>query len=287
MDRIIVATDFSTRSEMAVERAILIAKRSGASLSLVHVVDSDQSKPMVDAEQAAAWFVLADTVQAVKEEGVTVDAQVRIDDVPAGILAAADDAAAELIIVGPPRRRLRDVFIGTTAERLLKTTQRPLLVALQTPSAPYSRTLLALDFDEASKSAARAAASMGIFENTNVVGLHVFRTPARGMMQRAMSTAEAISAYVENERQSATRRLRELVDELDLPRMQHRLVPDKGSVARSILTSAQAEHANLIVVGTNKRKGIARLLIGSVTKDVLRDASRDILIVPVDCEASA
>jgi nucleotide-binding universal stress UspA family protein len=37
MDRILVATDFSTRSDRALRRATLIARRTGAALTLLHV----------------------------------------------------------------------------------------------------------------------------------------------------------------------------------------------------------------------------------------------------------
>ena len=59
----------------------------------------------------------------------------------------------------------------------------------------------------------------------------------------------------------------------------------KGSPARSILEAAQEADSSLIVLGTNQRKGFERALIGSVTADVVRDAQRDVLIIPVDEDA--
>ena len=204
MDRILVATDFSDRSNLAVRRAALIAQQTGAALSVVHVVDNDQSGSMIDAERDAAEAALEDTARAIAQAvRIAVDLQVKVDDVTAGISAAAEASGAGLIIIGTPRTRLRDVFVGTTAERMVRASRLPLLVAHQAASSPYARTLLALDFDDASKTAAMAAVSMGVFEHTSVVGMHAFELPAERMMQRALLTPTAIYRSVDDEGRDA------------------------------------------------------------------------------------
>ena len=283
MDRILVATDFSTRSDRALRRASLIAGRVGASLTLVHVVDGDRPERLVASERAEALSLLEETARTLRTaDKIGAEPLVEVDDVHNGILHAAEVVGADLIVLGPHRSRLRDVFIGTTVERVVRRSRFPLLVAVQAPSASYERTLLALDFDEASKSAGRAALAMGIFEHTQVVVMHAFDTPAEGMLRRSLETPSAIDDYVASERSAAEDRLRGLVGDLGLPPTEQRVAAINGSPARSILESAKAEDAHLIVLGTNQRKGFERMLIGSVTEDVIRDAHRDILIVPID-----
>ena len=147
--------------------------------------------------------------------------RVEIDDVPNGILNAAEMVGTDLIILGPHRSRLRDVFIGTTVERVVRVSRFPLLVAVQSPSAPHRRTLLALDFDEASKSAARAALAMGIFERSDVTVMHAFDAPAEGMLRRSMDQTGAIEDYVAGERERSVEKLRDLVQSLGLPPSDH------------------------------------------------------------------
>lgn len=282
MDRILVATDFSTRSDRALRRATLIARRVGAALTLVHVVDSDRSARLVAAEEAAARSVLDEAAETIRAtDGISTDTLVMVDDVHSGIVEAAERIKADLVVVGPHRSSLRDVFVGTTVERVIRRTGLPTLVAVQAPTASYSKTLLALAFDEASKSAARASLELGLFEHTDVVAFHAFGTPGKGMMQRAMVDKEAIEDHVDTERVSATQQLSDLTAELGLPLSGQRVSEYHGSPVRSILDRAEAEGAQLIVMGTNKPKGLERLLIGSVAEDVIRQTSRDILIVPV------
>ena len=198
MDRILVATDFSPRSDRALRRASLIASRLGASLTLVHVVDADQTQRLVELERDAASAILVDAAATLRAtDGIAAEWTVEVDDVDAGILLSAEKLSADLIVIGPQRSRFTDFFVGTTAERVLKRSTRPLLVAVGMPSAHHHSTLLALDFDEASKAAGRAALAMGIFDRTAVVVMHAFDAPATGMMRRSMQPSTDIADYVE------------------------------------------------------------------------------------------
>ena len=283
VSRILVATDLSTRSDRALRRATLIAKRLGSSLSLVHVVEADQPRRMIETERTEALSVLAETVRtSCTVDGVTADVRVMVDDAPSGILSAAEEFEAELIVLGPHRSQFRDVFAGTTVERVVRRSRFPLLVAVQPPSASYQRTLLAFNFDEASEAAARGALGMGIFEQTTVTIMHAFDAPAAGMMRRALVEPETIEDYVTDEQSEAVKRLHEVSARLGLPPAHRSVVEIIGSPARSIIESARDARSDLIVVGTSKKSGVKRMLIGSVTEQVLRDAERDILIIPAD-----
>jgi nucleotide-binding universal stress UspA family protein len=59
------------------------------------------------------------------------------------------------------------------------------------------------------------------------------------------------------------------------------LSPLKGLASAAISACASEQEADLIVLGTNQRKGLERFLLGSVAQGVLLDATQDVLIVPV------
>jgi nucleotide-binding universal stress UspA family protein len=283
MDRILVATDFSTRSDRALRRASLIARKTDSAITLVHVVDAELPERLSRPNEIAASEVLADSIATLKShDGIDAEWRVVVADVHSGILAAADEGSADLIVVGPHRSRFRDVFVGTTAERVVRQSTRPLLIAVDTPAANHRSTLLALDFDEASKSAARKALDMGIFDHTAVVLMHAFDAPGEGMMRRALESNDAVDGYIAGEGESAAEQLQMLLDELQLPTSSQTVASMKGTPARTILESAQEVGSDLIVLGANQRQGFERKLIGSVTADVIRDAHRDVLIIPVN-----
>ena len=281
MDTIAVATDFSVRSDRALLRAKLIAQQTGAKLVMVHVVDDEQPPRLIESTRNAATAVLAEFAQTLRVESFAAESLVVVGDIASGILNAADQVEADLIIVGPHRRRFSDIFAGTTVERLVRSSKRPLLVAVEAPSAPYARTLLAIDLDEPSKAAAQAAVSLGIFDHTHVTIMHAFDAPAEGLMRRAGMDRDSIDDYRADLHGPAAEQLRDHLDELGLSRSSTRVIAINGTPARTILESARREGCDLVMLGTSQRKGLERLLIGSVTSDVIRDTRRDILIVPV------
>jgi len=51
-------------------------------------------------------------------------------------------------------------------------------------------------------------------------------------------------------------------------------------VPHEILKTAETEKADLIILSTHGRGGVAKLLIGSVTEQVLKSSTVDILAIP-------
>lgn len=283
MKRILMATDFSTRSDRALRRAVLLATAHQAALTLVHVVDDDQPDELVAHQTYAARALLERTAQTIGElDAVPTEIVVASGDPFAGILGAADAAEPDLIVVGPHRRQFLDTFVGTTAERTIRRGSRPVLMANAVPAGAYQRSLLAVDFDAASQTAVQAARRLGILANTDIIALHLFDAAAVGMMKRAMEDGEAIDAYVREEEHRARTELTSQLLENGLEGAQQLLRPEGGSPAALIRDCAVEVSADLIVMGTNRRKGLHRFLLGSVAQEVLLDATRDVLVVPLE-----
>lgn len=99
MKTILVATDFSARSDRALRRATLLARQSGATLSLIHVVDDDQARRIIDSERSAATELLSEQAATLtKIDGVPCDARVIVADPFAGIIRAAEESAPDLLV---------------------------------------------------------------------------------------------------------------------------------------------------------------------------------------------
>ena len=278
---IIVATDFSTRSDRALRRATIIARQSGAALVLAHVVDDDQPRHLVDHQLGASRAILDETVATIERmDGIAAGAELLAGDVFSGILQIAEQAAADLIVVGPHRRKLRDVFMGTTAERTIAHSRRPVLMAAGVPSAPYDRALLALDLDEASQAPARIMQELGLVDSADIIAMHAFDVPGQGMMRRALIEQDMILESVADAQAEARADFVALLADIGLKGARTVTMPANGSPARRILESARDEGASLIIVGTSQRAGIERFMLGSIAETVLGDADRDVLVVP-------
>lgn len=58
----------------------------------------------------------------------------------------------------------------------------------------------------------------------------------------------------------------------------------QGAPVETITEAAASEHAEMIVVGTHRRRGPGRMLLGSVSDELVRTAGVPVLIVPTEAE---
>lgn len=276
MTPILVATDFSARSALAVSRAAQLAGQTGRPLILLHVLDEDLPARLRDSQKAAAEALLND-------EATRLGARWRLEtgDVFQSILAAAEVEAAALIVLGAPRRGgLRTLFSGTTAERTIRHASVPVLMALQTANGPYHKTLLACDFSEGSARAAKAVKLLNITGADGPVVLNVFDAPAMLAMAEGQTATSAIQEYILQERGRAEASLDAFLEANGLKGAAKLLKLARATDGRMICAAAKEDGADLIAMGTRGQSGLARLMLGSVTEEVLRLSDIDVLAVP-------
>ncbi|HDZ71988.1 MAG TPA: universal stress protein [Aurantimonas coralicida] len=281
MKTILVATDFSERSDRALRRATLLAKQSGARLSLVHVVDDDQPMRIVDSERTVARQLLREQTATLENvDGVACNARVVLADPFVGIIRAAEEDAPDLLVIGPHRRQaLRDIFVGTTAERTIRSAPCPVLMANAPPVGQYRHVLFATDLSEEFRHVAELFTELDPAPQAYLSVLHVFEahelrlamshTLGREMRKRILAEAqrEAEGSLAKIARHLGTRSSEQLVRY------------NETSTANEILAAAK-EHLSDLVVVAARRTGLVKLLLGSVAEEVLRHADRDVLAIP-------
>ncbi|MGM0583159.1 MAG: universal stress protein [Pseudomonadota bacterium] len=282
MKTILVATDFSERSDRALRRATLLARRSGARIVLAHVVDDDQPRRIVEDERAQAetlLFRMAATLRDV--DGVACETRVIAAAPFLGVLQAVEEAAPDLLVIGPHRRQvLRDVFIGTTAERTIRAAGLPVLMVNGPPAADYRHVLRTTDLSGASRAALQRVAALGIGEGARNSILHVFEPPEpRLALDRSLPRREQDRA-LDDEGRDAARDLARFLASANLAGLEPILRYEGNAPAQEILAAAEEEGADLIVIATHGRGGLARRFLGSVTEQVLRISPIDVLAIP-------
>lgn len=286
MKRILVATDLSARSDRALLRSVLLARETGAALTLAHVIDDDHPEYLREPQRLNALELLDRTAGTITAaNGIAADFTVVNGTAFGAIIGAAEKAGADLIVIGPHRRQLLDSFIGTTAERIVWRSSVPVLMANAVPSGKYRRTLVAVDFDDATRVAIRDAVELDLIRRTEVIALHVFDPIALSLMRRSGDSAEGIDHYVREEKSHVAADMDLFLAETGLSSARRLLKLGQGSPSGVILESAREEAVDLIVLGTNQRKGFEHFLIGSVAQGVLVEADCGLLVAPVSANS--
>ena len=283
---IVAATDFSFAAHRAARRAAALAKVHGAALHLLHVLDASSAQPLrrrspaIDVEQPLhldaerSLNSLADDVAAAG--GAVTERLLREGRVMDEILAVT--ASSDLIVLGPRGvNPVRDFILGSTAERMARMIERPMLVVKQDPQIPYENVLVPVDFSDYSARALRFAAELA-----PGAALHLFHAldcPLKGMLKSAGVTDEGIGAYCDELHREANANMAELTDGLE-DRTIFRTV-EAADARLTITERAAANHCRLIVMGKQGRSWLSEHIMGSVTRAILERATCDVAIVPM------
>jgi nucleotide-binding universal stress UspA family protein len=143
---------------------------------------------------------------------------------------------------------------------------------------PLRNILVATDFSAASRLAFRRATEMALANEAALWIVHV--APQPGPMSPDGYVLPRI--YEEMElaiRTDAQKRLRTMLARIRKLGIRGRALLLKGVAHEAIVKAARAHRADMIVVGTHGRTGLARFFVGSVAARVVAAASCPVLTV--------
>lgn len=278
---ILIATDLSGRSDKAVARGLALAAACGADVRIVHVVDDDQPKSLVDEEASRAADIVEQSVEPLATRlGISPSIDIWRGLPSIAIKALADEMGADLLVLGAHRRQfLRDVFVGTTVERVIRTSGKPVLMVNLDAAMPYRTAMAAIDLSQHSIDALRFAAQTAFLGCESLAVVHAFLPLADGMMRYASVEPNKIEEYVESVADEAHTAVLAMLKGEGLDKWKPELLVEEGA-AIDVITAAVAKiKPELIVLGTRGQSGLKKVLIGSVASVVLRDVECDLLAV--------
>ena len=277
---ILVASDLSSRSIPALERAVQLAERTGARLCVLHVVEGDLPGERLREEIRTAESDLTEQVDAIGRPD-DCDVVVATGHAFHTIGEQARARASDVIFMGAHRRQfLRDVFIGTTIERVTRTAARPVLMVNSTTGAPWTRVFIATDMSETSAHSARTAQDLGLLDGAEVTFIHGYAPVTRQMMNYAGIPGERVHEEAQREFQSTRRELGRFIQALNLGDLNYNARIIEGVGADAIAGFVEQARPDLLVIGTRGLSGVRRLFLGSVAQDLMGNLETDVLAVP-------
>lgn len=271
---ILVASDLSARSDRALARAFRLAQALEAELTVAHIVDDAMPPDMARDVEISATETLERQAALVAGE-CRFEVVTRIGHPATDVLALIEERAPGLVVVGSHRARgFLAALRETTAQRVVRLSDRPVLVANDPVEHDYSRILAATDFSPAGTAALQLGHA--IAPQARVVPVHALHMPYPGMLAAGGGTGEALQASFRAEAQSLARSWR---DANPLP--EHALdeiVIEAGSPFMVLQKVRQSGGGDLVTVGAHGRVGAAPALLGSLASDLMRHPFCDVLV---------
>ncbi len=133
----------------------------------------------------------------------------------------------------------------------------------------FSNILCPVDFDQNSLGAVAVAAELALKDNATLYLLHVVNLHLAPETARASGEAEI----------AAETKLKRIGHQKLKVGTRYEILVVRGNPAVEILQTAEGLGSDLIVMATHGRKGLRRLVLGSVAQHVVREAPCPVLTV--------
>jgi nucleotide-binding universal stress UspA family protein len=225
------------------------------------------------------------TVAAARERlerpGQTVEAVVLPGRPATAIVDKARAMRADLIVVGSlGHGTIESMLVGSVSAEVVDYAAGPVLVAR---GRRIERVVLAWDGSDGARRAADLLRTWPILAGSavRVVSVADFGIAWWTGFPESGSS-ESVATYVEAKEASRGQHevlARDMAAELQASGLSADAERREGDAATEILAAASAYGADIIVMGTRGRTGLARLVLGSVARNVLQHANCSVLVV--------
>ena len=270
---VLLATDLSSRCDRALDRAMFLVREWSARLVVLSVVEVDTGRdagtPTTDRRVSAYNRIRRDIDSS--DDDVTVEVMVRDGNVSEQIGAVADETGCSLIVTGTARNELFGrIILGSTVERLARTSRLPLLTVHSRVHGPYARIVVASDFSASSRHALDTIVSLT--PDAQPAVFHAFDVPFLGLMD---TQRDELLVHAKDEAIAAAKAFVSAAGHPELP-----VVVAHGDAASRLREHADIHEIDLIVVASHGHSALYKVLIGSVARRILETAPCDTLLVP-------
>lgn len=281
---VLVATDFSASADLAFQRAawlplapdptfhVLAVTPEGVPSRMAAELDRD-----VKSMLAKASAELAASVEQKSGKAKVVPAVLRGTPF-AEILRHARAEGVELIVLGRHGTwRIRDLFIGSTAERVVRKGEAPVLIVSQPASGRYQRPVAAVDVEDNSSQIVQFAAELLDEQAGPLTLLHASNLPFESTLARSWSS-DLMEDYRREREETANAAMRRFAAGLEGLGLPLEVVVRSGDPRGVIIRELLHQRADLVALGTHGRSGLAHAVLGSVAEWIIWSAPCDVAI---------
>jgi nucleotide-binding universal stress UspA family protein len=303
---LLVPLDGSASAEQALPLALSVARRAEAELQIVYVHSSlEEDYPEHRFLNEESWVTewktrhgqyldhVADRLRAAGAK--TVTAHVLQGEVAGTIGKHVLEARVSLVLMTTHARgAMGRMWLGSVADQLVRELPRPLLLVRPvegpvdlTRDVPLKHVLIPLDGTPLAEQILEPAVALGELMDADYTLLRVLRPvapihyPSEGVIPAALP--EGMNQQLERVETAIRLKAQEYLDEVAV-RLRGRLlrvrtqVVEESQPALAVIEAARQLPADMIAMQTHGRRGLSRLILGSVADKVLRGTPVPLLV---------
>ncbi|HRJ30402.1 MAG TPA: universal stress protein [Cyclobacteriaceae bacterium] len=276
MKRILVPTDFSKEAQTAAEVASGIARKSGAQLILLHVIE-EGSKDSVRITGEIAYADMEDKLFTLKLiersrkqmakfaesaffSGIKVIPELRMGSPYHGIRTIITEQKVDLVVMGTAGKTdLAEMIIGSNTEKVVRHAHCPVLTIQRKPlRSDFKNIVYATSMSKDEEVFSRIVKRAQEMYDATV---HLVRINTPGNFQRDAVVKKYMNDFAKK---------------LQLKNYTVNVFNDITE-EEGIIYFAESINADMIAMATHGRTGFAHVLAGSIAEDVVNHSKRPVL----------
>lgn len=277
MRRILTATDLSARSDRAFERALALAKGTGAELHVLYVIDEDLPSQIFADLSEAARDDIAKRLSA-KGEGDRAVVHVEAGQPWKVIVQKAQDLEADLIVVGTHKNRgIAELFAGTTLERVARYSDTPVLLVRDPVTGPYNTAIVGVDFSPMAQRTAKLAARVAPVADLTLV--HAYHIPFKALTMPINAQGDIPKRERDAIERPLFAEMTRFTETLGLAKDRTTQRLREGGATSILGQEVRRSRADLVALGVHARSPWVLGLLGSTAIDAMSSPPCDVLLV--------
>ncbi|WP_296216794.1 universal stress protein [Pseudomonas sp. UBA2684] len=260
---ILIAHDLRDTADMALCRATQLARQHNAKLTLLHVLDPNQSSQQHEQAQQTLDRSLTQYAPSGSELRMLSGKPSEV------VLQQLQELGCDLLVLGAHHQR-HDFFSGTSLDRIARNCPVPLLLVARNDFQPYQRALSAIDFSLCACSALGQGYRL-LPAAAELHALHVFE-PDKGTPQQMAAQLQIQQALIDQLLHDEAQNL-----PAGGPTISHSV--QQGGILRGLQEQLKVRRSELLVLGSHGRSALSQALLGSLAQHFLHKAPCDIFVV--------
>jgi nucleotide-binding universal stress UspA family protein len=296
----LVPVDGSERSKTAAKHAVELAKKYGAEVSTMFVVDTHRFllPDILEIIKSAGEEYVSYVRELAQNNGVTVRSAEVLSGLPVEMIVnKAKEIDANIIVIAAKGGiESGGPSIGFIANRVLRYSSSHVLLVRSTENREhYQNILISTDGSKDAKYAAHFGMSIARRYNAKVYACNIVDTKDKILQRHIITLDEAgkgkalgepliFSEHIINRLREHLREDAALIAEdvkkiADEKGITTEIIVKDGKAAPEILNIVKEKNIDLVVLGSHGKSSISKLLVGSLSEKIASTAKCSVLVV--------
>lgn len=277
--KILIATDFSYGSDLALLAGKRLQKLTGGTLKLIHVSGIPPVKDWLLSDQLREGYFSALAAKMNEQKmkcEVSCESDIYFGNVADEIHKEIKSSHADILVMG--HEDLRFTQLGSVAQKMISSSPIPVYVVKT--DKPISNVVGLLDPASVSKKVVSTSEELSFLLSTKVSFLSV--VPDISLYNTTLMAEDMMFAFNEEQKKSIEKNLRSKVSTLLDPHLKSELqvIVSNVSVSDSILDELEDQKFDLAVLSRHNRSAMEKFFIGSVGRRILERFKGNLIVLP-------